>query len=51
MNVERSSVDLYWLPLGAGGNSVRLNGRGWGGGIPATSTTLRLWCDCRRGGS
>lgn len=21
------SVDLYWLPLGAGGNSVRLNGR------------------------
>ena len=27
MNVERSSVDLYWLPLGAGGNSVRLNGR------------------------
>src|SRR6478672_6671151 len=27
MNVQRSSVDLYWLPLGAGGNSVRLNGR------------------------
>ena len=23
----RSRVDLYWLPLGAGGNSVRLNGR------------------------
>ena len=22
-----SSVDLYWLPLGAGGRSVRLNGR------------------------
>src|SRR5207302_5865090 len=21
-----SSVDLYWLPLGAGGHSVRLNG-------------------------
>jgi len=21
------SVDLYWLPLGAGGNFVRLNGR------------------------
>jgi hypothetical protein len=21
------SVDLYWLPLGAGGHSVRLNGR------------------------
>lgn len=24
---RRSSVDLYWLPLGAGGHSVRLNGR------------------------
>lgn len=23
----RHGVDLYWLPLGAGGNSVRLNGR------------------------
>lgn len=23
----RSSVDLYWLPLGAGGHSVRMNGR------------------------
>jgi hypothetical protein len=23
---SRSSVDLYWLPLGAGGHSVRLNG-------------------------
>ena len=22
-----AAVDLYWLPLGAGGNSVRLNGR------------------------
>jgi hypothetical protein len=25
--VGRSGIDLYWLPLGAGGNSVRLNGR------------------------
>src|SRR6266567_5518771 len=24
---SQSSVDLFWLPLGAGGNSVRLNGR------------------------
>jgi hypothetical protein len=24
---SRTSVDLYWLPLGAGGHSVRLNGR------------------------
>jgi hypothetical protein len=22
-----SAVDLFWLPLGAGGHSVRLNGR------------------------
>ena len=27
MNVRRASVDLYWLPLGAGGRCVRLNGR------------------------
>jgi hypothetical protein len=27
MTVKGSSVDLYWLPLGAGGHSVRLNGR------------------------
>src|SRR4029453_4489760 len=24
---SEASVDLYWLPLGAGGHSVRLNGR------------------------
>ena len=24
---SESGVDLYWLPLGAGGRSVRLNGR------------------------
>jgi hypothetical protein len=23
------AVDLYWLPLGAGGHFVRLNGRGY----------------------
>jgi hypothetical protein len=23
---SESAVDLYWLPLGAGGHSVRLNG-------------------------
>jgi hypothetical protein len=28
MTIEsESGVDLYWLPLGAGGHSVRLNGR------------------------
>ncbi len=27
MTVQGSSVDLYWLPLGAGGRFVRLNGR------------------------
>ena len=25
MTVESSGIDLYWLPLGAGGHSVRLN--------------------------
>jgi hypothetical protein len=25
--VDRFGIDLYWLPLGAGGNFVRLNGR------------------------
>jgi hypothetical protein len=25
--MAEASVELYWLPLGAGGNSVRLNGR------------------------
>src|SRR4051794_23001010 len=24
---HRGAVDLYWIPLGAGGHSVRLNGR------------------------
>ena len=24
---SRASIDLYWVPLGAGGHSVRLNGR------------------------
>ena len=27
MTSESPGVDLYWLPLGAGGHSVRLNGR------------------------
>jgi len=26
-NVARSAIDLWWLPLGAGANFVRLNGR------------------------
>jgi hypothetical protein len=26
-NQYRSGIDLYWIPLGAGGNFVRLNGR------------------------
>ena len=26
---RRAGVDLYWLPLGAGGHSVRLNGRAY----------------------
>jgi hypothetical protein len=27
MTHDRAGIDLYWLPLGAGGNFVRLNGR------------------------
>lgn len=27
MSAQPASVDLYWVPLGAGGHSVRLNGR------------------------
>src|SRR5205807_9219102 len=27
LGATSGSVDLYWLPLGAGGHSVRLNGR------------------------
>jgi hypothetical protein len=27
MSRTRDGIDLYWLPLGAGGHSVRLNGR------------------------
>jgi hypothetical protein len=27
MSVPVASIDLYWLPLGAGGHSVRLNGK------------------------
>ena len=27
MTDTESGIDLYWLPLGAGGHSVRLNGR------------------------
>ena len=27
LETDMSAVDLYWLPLGAGGHSVRLNGR------------------------
>src|SRR5436190_401470 len=30
------SVDLYWLPLGAGGRSVRSNGKAY-----------EAWCACR----
>ncbi len=26
---EKAAIDLYWLPLGAGGHSVKWNGRAW----------------------
>jgi hypothetical protein len=28
-HTDQAGVDLYWLPLGAGGHSVRLNGRAY----------------------
>jgi hypothetical protein len=48
-------VDLYWLPLGAGGHFVRLNGRVYEACDAAihhvaagtTSTTPRLECAWR----
>jgi len=57
MSVQRSSVDLYWLPLGAGGHSARLNGRVFERlqrGSPAASCDLyhsALVVRCRRDGS
>ena len=53
-----AGVDLYWLPLGAGGHSVRLNGRVFEAvaarlarRAPATSTTRRSRCALPRGAS
>ena len=40
---ELSSVELYWLPLGAGGHSVRLNGRVYEGVIAGLER--RASCD------
>lgn len=51
-------VDLYWLPLGAGGRSVRLNGRVYERVVAwlerreaSTSTTLHSVSSCRRAAS
>jgi hypothetical protein len=48
-----TGVDLYWLPLGAGGHSVRLNGRIFEaatallkGANAATFITPRCRCTC-----
>ena len=38
-----ASVDLYWLPLGAGGHSVRLNGRAFE--LVAARSQRRARCD------
>lgn len=35
----KAAVDLYWLPLGAGGHSVRLNGQAF--------EAVAAWIDCR----
>jgi hypothetical protein len=53
----RSSIDLYWLPLGAGGHSVRLNGHLYEalaarlGRRPACVTTRPSRCGCLKGDS
>jgi hypothetical protein len=41
--LEGAAVDLYWLPLGAGGHSVRLNGRVFE--AVAARTARRPACD------
>jgi len=56
-----SGIDLYWLPLGAGGWFVRLNGRVyeaarallgcWSGGGRSVSTTRHWRCACPRDAS
>ena len=55
--IEASGIDLYWLPLGAGGHSVRLNGLVFeaiaarlAAPGPPTSTTRRSRSTCRRDG-
>ena len=50
-----ASVDLYWIPLGAGGHSVRLNGHvsqvlHKGGGVDELVRVLReLTARCETG--
>jgi len=43
-----SGVDLYWLPLGAGGNSVRFNGRAYEALVAAVERRQR--CDLYHSG-
>src|SRR4029450_543925 len=50
-SAAEASIELYWLPLGAGGWFVRLNGRiwepstrSWNGGGPWICTTRRWGC-------
>ena len=57
-SLRTTGIDLYWLPLGAGGHSVRLNERSsngsWRGsntGSAATSTTRRSRFTFPRAGS
>jgi hypothetical protein len=40
--VTAGSVDLYWLPLGAGGRSVRLNGRVYEAAVALLERRSRL---------
>jgi hypothetical protein len=45
---DEASVDLYWLPLGAGGHSVRLNGRAYE--LVAAGIARRPRCDLYHSG-
>jgi hypothetical protein len=43
-----AGVELYWLPLGAGGWFVRMNGRIWEAVHAAWSTAARSTCTTAR---
>ena len=46
--MKPSGVDLYWLPLGAGGWFVRLNGRAYEALVAARDGVRAPTCTTRR---